>query len=414
MRPDPVTGQAIPATESQRPDRPLRIMLVASRYPSLITGQLRQVHLLRGLAARHHVRLVSLDLPRPTGEAPALDGVVETIVVPAGEHIGARARASRWVRRMRAIPDPDVAALAAVVDEAVRREAIDVLLVAGREIGPALERLPDAPLVLDLCDARSARLRGQLRVAAPWSRFALSIRYLAERRYERSLLRRSGRVLVASERDLAALDGDGAVPITVVPNGVDTETWRRTTDRLGEAVAFSGAMDYAPNADAAIHLARSIMPSVWTRRPETRLLIIGRDPGEAVLDLASDRRVTVTGTVADMRPHLEEAAVYAAPLRFAAGIQNKLLEAMAMAIPVVTTPVAAAGLQTPGGPPPPIAVAREPAELADDIVAMLERRDTDGTPDARAREFVETWFGWARAVSLLEEVLAAAVGQEPT
>ncbi len=387
----------------------LRILLVASAYPALTTGRLRQVHFVRGLGERHRVLVVSLAHPEVAADPPAIEGAAGVIAVAAARRRERSARARLWLDRMRSRPSDAMLALAAAATRAAEAEPFDVLLVAGREVGPVYERLPRLPLVLDLCDSRAARLRGQLAVAPPVARPALAARCLAERRYERSLLVRSDHVIVASERDRLALDGRIERLVSIVPNGVDTDTWRRRTEHLGNAVVFSGAMDYPANADAAIHLASRVMPLVWRHRPAARLVIVGRDPVPDVTALAADPRVTVTGTVDDIRPFLEEAGVYAAPLRFASGIQNKLLEAMAMAIPVVTTPIAAAGMQTPDGDSPPVRIAVEAEAFAAAILAALEARDANPAPDQSGRDYVEARFGWPSAVALLEQALLQAV-----
>lgn len=387
----------------------LRILLVASAYPDLTTGRLRQVHLVRWLGTRHRVVVVSLASPSVAADPPAIDGAAAVIAIAATQRRGRGARARMWQARMRNQPSESIVALASAANRVAAAEPFDVLLVAGREVGPVHERLPRLPLVLDLCDSRAARLRAQLAVAPPVARPALAARWLAERRYERSLLVRSDHVIVASDRDRLALDGRIGRLVSIVPNGVDTDTWRRRAPQLGHAVVFSGAMDYPANADAAVHLASRVMPLVWRHRPATRLVIVGRDPVPDVTALAADPRVTVTGTVDDIRPFLEQAGVYAAPLRFASGIQNKLLEAMAMAIPVVTTPIAAAGLQAPGGDSPPVRIAVEPDAFAAAILSALDERDANPAPDPSGREYVERQFGWPAAVALLEQALIGAV-----
>jgi glycosyltransferase involved in cell wall biosynthesis len=387
----------------------LRILLVASAYPDLTTGRLRQVHFVRGLGVRHRVVVVSLASPLVAADPPPIEGAAGVIAVAATRGRHRRTRARLWLARMRNQPSDAIVALAAAASRVAAAEPFDVLLVAGREIGPVHERLPRLPIVLDLCDSRAARLRAQLGVAPLAARPALAVRCLTERRYERSLLARSDHVLVASDRDRSALDGHAPSLVSIVPNGVDTDTWRRRTPQLGNAVVFSGAMDYPANADAAVHLASRVMPLVWRHRPATRLVIAGRDPVPDVAALAADPRVTVTGTVDDIRPFLEEAGVYAAPLRFASGIQNKLLEAMAMAIPVVTTPIAVAGLAAPGGDAPPVRVAVGPEAFAAGILEALAERDANPAPDQVGREYVEARFGWPMAVARLEETLIQAV-----
>ena len=134
----------------------------------------------------------------------------------------------------------------------------------------------------------------------------------------------------------------------MVPNAVDLDYWTRSTPAqpTGAAprVVMTGVMDYPPNHDAAMRLAERIMPSVREEVPDAELVIAGRDPGPE-LRAAGDAHpwLTVTGALPDLRPEMERGAVYCAPLRFASGIQNKLLEALAMEVPVVTTPVVADG-----------------------------------------------------------------------
>src|SRR5690606_18735583 len=192
---------------------------------------------------------------------------------------------------------------------------------------------------------------------------------------ERRLIAGADHLLFAAARDRGeALHGAShSPPATILPNGVDIEYWHRTQPVLGDEIAFSGAMHYPPNDDAARLLVTTIMPRVWDVRPDVRLRIIGRDATGALLRAAAgESRVTVTGYVDDVRPHLERAAVYAAPLRFASGIQNKLLEALAMELPTVTSALGAAGLRR-DGVEPPLVVADDPDAVARAILASLER-----------------------------------------
>jgi glycosyltransferase involved in cell wall biosynthesis len=168
-------------------------------------------------------------------------------------------------------------------------------------------------------------------------------------------------------------------------------------------------MDYRPNADAARQLIDVVMPFVWREIPDARVAIVGRDPAPDLVARARRPGVVVTGYVEDIRPYLEGAAVFAAPLRFASGIQNKLLEAMAMSVPVVTTPVAAAGLRGDDGRAAPLNVAREPADLGARIVERLRASATDPTPDAAARRFVQERFSWAASGRSVDAILGAVI-----
>ncbi|MGE3317636.1 MAG: glycosyltransferase, partial [Planctomycetaceae bacterium] len=173
-----------------------------------------------------------------------------------------------------------------------------------------------------------------------------------------------------------------------------------------------GNPGYAPNADAAMYLAREIFPKVREAIPGAELLLVGRDPLPELIDYGQRHEgITVTGMVDDMRPYLDRAAVFAAPLRFGAGIQNKVLEALAMNAPTVASPVAADGLQTADGTLPPFDVAKDADEFARAIVRQLTApQDQEGS----GRAFVERYFSWKQSGSLLEQALVAAKDGMPS
>jgi glycosyltransferase involved in cell wall biosynthesis len=143
-------------------------------------------------------------------------------------------------------------------------------------------------------------------------------------------------------------------------------------------VVFTGVMDYVPNIDAVTWMARQVWPLVRAARPDAQFQIVGARPTAAVRRLAG-QGVVVTGTVSDTRPHLWNAAVGIAPLLMARGIQNKVLEAVAAGLPVVTTPVVADGL--PGEVMPAVDVAAHPQAFADAVLARL----ADTPEDRRSR-----------------------------
>ena len=151
-------------------------------------------------------------------------------------------------------------------------------------------------------------------------------------------------VLVTSETDKKALldlvpSGSKPAPISVLPNGVDLDYFHPNPEiqRDEETLVFSGKMSYHANVSMVKFLVAEIMPRLWAKRPKVRLVIVGKDPTADVRALGADPRITVTGTVEDIRPYLWKATVAVVPLVYGAGIQNKVLEAMACGTPVVTT-----------------------------------------------------------------------------
>ncbi|MGZ6642070.1 MAG: glycosyltransferase [Solirubrobacteraceae bacterium] len=373
-------------------------------YP-LTSGYLRHFHFLRGLGAGHAI--VHLSLTRRAVVEPearrALAAHVERLEVFGAGQAPQRTRLRRSAARRRAAHE-----LRRAVASHLSRGDTDVVLLSGKDTFPALRAIGDVPLVIDVCDAASVRLRGELAVAPPRRRGTLALRLAEIERVERHLVACTPHLLFASERDRAAV---GAEHGLVVPNGVDVGHWTPSAAPVADpVVAFSGSMSYPPNHDAALRLVEAVMPRVRRRVPAVRAVVAGRGPLPP-LRAAADRAggVTLTGACDDLRPHLRSAAVYCAPLRFASGIQNKLLEALAMALPVVTTEVAAAGLRI-DGEDPPLVVADDDDAIAGAVAALLADPGERAPLGAAGRAFVERRFSWARSIAQLEAALYEAAG----
>ncbi len=390
----------------------MHVLYVTSGFPyPLTSGYLRHYHLIGSLReAGHEITLASLVGPMTTGaDIDAMRPRVERLVTHARVG-GLRGTAARGLELGGARPADDVRALVRSVAK-LRSGGVDAAVISGKRTAPVLRVLDGTPVVADLCDATSERLAGMAAAATGLARQRILLELGHVRRAERDLVRQARHLLVASERDRDAMVANGvATPerISVLPNGVDAEYWRRTSAMLGaDRVVFTGVMSYEPNADAALALVEGIMPLVREAVPGARLDIVGRDPLPALVDAARRARATVvTGYVDDVRPYLEAASVFAAPLRFGAGIQNKLLEAMAMAVPSVASTLAAEGLAIDGGRPP-VAVADDPAAFADAIAATLSRVRADRAPDDASRAYVVERFSWQRSGERLDEIVRA-------
>lgn len=388
-----------------RPSGPA-VLYVTNGFPfPLTSGYLRHYHLIGQLAALGYrvtlLAIVGAD-HRPEHAAAMADRTVAVETFASADR--ARGRRQRLLRRVRRVlpvggGDPAAARLAERAAAICAAGAIDAVVFSGKRTDRALASLGELPVVVDMCDATSLRLDRELAVAGRTRRLALLVQRWQIRRTEARLLRRADRSLFASERDREALlPGPPDPHAAIVPNGVDLAYWRRDEGGLGRGeLVFTGAMGYGPNVDAAVRLARAVLPRVRAVLPDTHLTIVGRDPAPAVSALAALPGVTVTGSVPDVRPYLAAAAVFVAPLRFGAGIQNKLLEAMAMGVPSVVSALAADGLRTPDGAVPPVQVADDDESMAVAVVAGLRRVAADPTPDREARAYVERHFSWERS-----------------
>jgi glycosyltransferase involved in cell wall biosynthesis len=219
------------------------------------------------------------------------------------------------------------------------------------------------------------------------------------RRYEPAIARRADHVIVVSERDRERLPCDH---VTVIENGVDTDVFFPVPERRrANALVFSGNMGYEPNVDAAVWLVERCLPLVRARIPDVSLDIVGARPARAVRRLAS-RGATVTGPVDSMPAALNEASVAVVPLRSGSGIQNKILEAMACGLPVVTTSVGLGTIDaTPGVE---LLVADGEAEFAEAIVRLLRDPTLRAELGRRARERVVAGYSWDRGAELVEQI----------
>jgi glycosyltransferase involved in cell wall biosynthesis len=233
------------------------------------------------------------------------------------------------------------------------------------------------------------------------------------RRHEGWLVDQFDRVLVTSQTDKTALESlrrlRGESRISVLPNGVDLDHFAAGNgDREPATLVFSGKMSYHANATAALYVANEVMPLVWARRPDVRLRIAGSRPPAQVRRLAEnhDGRVEVTGYVPDMRVPLQQATVAVAPLLYGAGIQNKVLEAMACGAPVVTSSRAVAALRV--RPGVDCLVADTPQAFAAEIVRLLDDAGLRQRMTDAARRYVEMNHSWGQVAAQLEAIYREA------
>lgn len=394
-------------------------VLGAVQHPSIVRGALRHYHFLRILARRHECTLLVLADREVPGEAlDELEDVAERVIVFRPETVfdDARSEAGRTpLGRVRRKVELRRTAhrMGRVLRELARSGEHDVVLFHGKRIYPAIAGFRELPVVVDFCDATSLRHRERLRHtslgALPWRAGA----YLAARRTEAGLLGGTPHVAFISNRDRAAVVGTGEGG-RIVPNGIDLEYWspRAEWDRTDGAcrLVFTGVMDYAPNEAACFALLRDVFPRVRDVHPDGRLVLAGRSPTPALVEaVGRSEGAEATGFVEDLRPYLGSAHLFAAPIPYASGTQNKVLEAMALGVPVLTTPVVAEGLRVEGGAPPPVAVAAPGEAFSRETLRLLADPARRRAMAREGRRFVETHFDWARSATLLEDLCAEAV-----
>jgi glycosyltransferase involved in cell wall biosynthesis len=237
------------------------------------------------------------------------------------------------------------------------------------------------------------------------------------RRFERVLVGCFPTTLVTSANDKAALErlaGQNLPQVRVLPNGVDSAYFcPGDAPKASAEVVFSGKLSYHANVTAALHLVRQVMPHVWATRPETRVVLVGKDPaGELVRLGQADPRVEVTGTVNDLRPYLRRATVSAALVPYGTGIQNKVLEAMACGTAVVGSPQAAAALDVRPGEEMLVVEGAEMQARA--LLRVIEDDILRAELSAAGRLYVEAHHDWNTIAENIEGIYRVGDGRNRT
>jgi polysaccharide biosynthesis protein PslH len=383
-------------------------------YPPNKGDKVRSYHVLRYLADRHDVHLGTfVDDPDDMPHVPTLEqwcaSVKAVPLSPKRARLKSlRALVSNEPLTLAYYRDP---ALATWIEQSHRAQPFDAVVVFSSSMVPYTGLL-NVPTVVDFVDVDSAKWLDYAR-ARPWP---LSWLYRREAQhllaFERKVARRTPHCYFVTQREVERFLQDApecASHVHAVGNGVDTaffapDAERPTPFEANEvALVFTGAMDYWPNEDAVVWFVANVMPAVRSRWPAARLSIVGRSPSPAVRALASPS-VRVTGTVDDVRPWLQHARVVVAPLRLARGVQNKVLEAMAMARAVVAAKACTQALD--------VVVGQDllAAHAAEDYVAALAML-LDDAPRAQAmgqaaRRCVQAHYGWEARLRPIDAHLA--------
>lgn len=407
---------------------PLLFLAHRIPFPPNKGDKIRSHHLLRHLAAHYHVHLGTfIDDRADAGHAHALDTLCASQCVLTLHPPLATLRSAAGFLSGEPLTRPYYRSgkLKRWVCQTVSEKKIRKAVVFSAAMAQYAERLPNLRVVLDLVDVDSAKWAEYAQRHA-WPRSAVYRREAAKLLAAESsaALRAAAAVLVTrGEADLfATMAPECAGRVHVIENGVDTDYFAPAADRAspypaGEgAIVFTGAMDYWPNIDAVAWFAREVFPRVVQMRPDARFYVVGMNPAPAVRALASSH-VIVTGTVPDVRPYLQHASAVVAPLRLARGIQNKILEAMAMGKAVVVSSAARSGVTAVPGVD--FEAAGDAAEFCRKVLSVM-RAEASSSMGRNARARIVADYNWTRNMSAFEALLeseehagAAAVTKPP-
>jgi glycosyltransferase involved in cell wall biosynthesis len=397
----------------------VKILYVTPYLPSLI--RVRPYQLIRHLARRHEVTVLAVGSAADDAEASRLALGCRRVEVAPTTLPGSLASCAGAALRGRPLQAAvcQSPALRRRLRELLDRERFDVVHLEhlrAAALGASLP--PELPTVFDAVDCISLLQRRTLAAShCRRQRLLAALEIRRTRRYEASLLGRFDRVAVTSPDDRAALlELAPGAPVAVVPNGVDLDYFRPWSgEREPAMLAFSGKMSYHANATAVVHFVDRILPLIRRERADARLRVIGSQPPAGLRALARDPAIEITGYLPDIRPALGGATVAVSPMTVKVGIQNKVLEAMALGAPVVTTRAGASGLAA--VPDRDLLVADSPAEFADHVLRLLADAPTRRALAEAGRCYVEANHRWERAaeqfVALYEQAIAASARSSP-
>jgi sugar transferase (PEP-CTERM/EpsH1 system associated) len=302
--------------------------------------------------------------------------------------------------------------MARKVKEAMAARHYDLAIVFSSAMAPYVDRQTSVPCLLDMVDVDSAKWTEYATTAPALSRWLWRQEGRLLAAYENRLAKTFAQTLLCTDAEAAMLQASAAgARVDVLRHMVDTDYFNPAKvavtpeiSALQPYVVFAGSMDYAPNVEAVAWFHQHALPAMHRRIPDLKFVIAGRNPAPAVLELGKDPAVVVTGTVPDVRPYFRGAAATVAPMQLARGVQNKILESMAMGVPVAASSKAAVAF--------PLEVAKliliedDPQLLADKLVDVIESQPA--LPRMEIRRALEAVFGDSSLKTRLEDFVSRA------
>jgi sugar transferase (PEP-CTERM/EpsH1 system associated) len=364
--------------------------------------------MIRHLARSHEVVVCSL--ARSAEEVEEAKGIAAHC---AEFHVARVDERLQWARMVATLPTPLTASsayfhstrLARTIGRLLTGRTFDLIIVHCSSVAHYVSRVRDVPKILDFGDMDSQKWFEYAR----YKSFPLSVGYWWEgrrlRAEEERLARQFDLCTATTRAEWQTLESYGTgVATDWFPNGVDSEYFAPTTGPYdADTIAFVGRMDYYPNQQCMFAFCRDLLPLLKEKRPAVKLLIVGADPSPQVRRLGEIAGVTVTGSVPDVRPYVRRSALTIAPLAIARGTQNKMLESMAMGVPVVASALAAGGVDAIAGEH--LLTAEKPSQYREAILRLLDDPAERGRVAAAGRARVVSNHSWPASMKRLDAII---------
>ncbi len=389
-------------------------------FPPDRGDKIRSHHLLRHLAKEHRVHVATF------GETAADMAAESELTAVAASHC--------LIKRSKPLPLAGVEAvlsgkpvsltafdharLHGFVRDTLARHAIDAIFVFSGQMGQYVPADYRGRVVIDLCDVDSAKFEAYGEKGGARAFIDRREGLLLAREEER-LAHRADTTILISDNEAALLASRMERPerarVTALRNGIDTVTFDpakvavkpELEKTAGPNLVFTGQMDYAPNIDAALRMIDGLMPRIREALPDAVFHCVGRAPVAALTARDGEPGIRIWGEVPDVKPFLKSADMVIAPLTIARGIQNKVLEAMAMARPVILSPEAATGIDAVDGEH--FVIAPDDDTIVEAVMRLQANSAEAEKLAARAREFVMREQGWDAMLAPLSDIVGGAM-----
>lgn len=388
-----------------------KILFVTEKFPYPLDsgGRIRTFNILKGLARKYEISLVtSVEHERQKEYVPELEKLCRRVdIVEAPTET--RFRLGLKIIKNLGSPIPIVVerhhlhGIAAIVR--ARAAECDAVHFDHLDTSMYLSDIPaTATTVIDEHNIVSNQVRTSAECESnPLKRFYMRLQQKKTERYEATVCKKVTQCLVCSDIDRAYLGNMAKTAhVATIPNGVDIEYFAHKSPRSpsgaikpdsGASIVFVGALDYGPGGTAVKYFCDDVLPLIHTVMPDLRFFVVGQNPPAYLQALAKqDPRIVLTGRVDDVRPYMTQSKVFVVPLRSGSGTRLKILSAMAMGIPVVSTTIGAEGLDLKHGEN--ILIADTPERFSEAVMTLLQDQALADAITRNARELVEQIYNW--------------------
>ena len=405
------------AEAQQNADR-LRILWVkvGGLWPVNTGGRLRSFNLIKELSAQHELDVLTTHHPAEDGGALKAQ-IPRCSMVKSLPHAMVKRNSAAFIwHLMRSWFTPlpvdvykcRIEELGAEVNKALQNGNYDLCIADFLVAAPNVPMRGKVPIVYFSHNVEYMIWKRLAQIETnPVRRALLDIEWRKMRRFETRTCADAALSIAVSQEDCAQLSDDNpAMKIRAIPTGVDIEYFKpsNAVKEKPLELVFTGSMDWHPNEDAILYFIDSILPLIRSELPGVTLTVAGRNPSAKLRSAAEHANVTITGTVADVRPHIERAAVYIVPLRVGGGTRLKIFEALAMGKAVVSTTIGAEGL--PLQDDVHVVRADTPQTFANAVLTLLRDKAGRDQLGANGRQLMEDKFSWPKVAQQFAEYCA--------